>query len=146
MSGLIAAGASAEFLIVFGVGFPNTAGNYVPPDGNAVGASPSAAFYGIPIPADMTVVGISSTLRTAGTTASSGAYVMTLFTGTATSSMSTTGTTHQHSITATRSVDTVVSQAYAAGSILSIKLTGTGSITGQGSGLAITLRCRGGSQ
>ncbi len=142
MSGIITTGASAEFLIVFGVGNPNTAGNYVPPDGIAAGASPSSAFYGIPIPSDMTVEVISSTLRTAGATASSGAYVITLFTGTSTASMSTTGTTHQHSITATRSGDTAVSQAYAAGSILSIKLTGTGSITGQGSGLAITLRCK----
>ena len=130
------------FPIVFGVANPNTAGNYVPMDGNAAGASPSAGFYGMPIPAAMTVEVISSTLRTAGTTASSGAYVITLYTGTSTASMSSTGTTHQHSITATRSGDTAVSQAYAAGSILAIKLSGTGSITGQGTVLTITLWCR----
>jgi hypothetical protein len=130
------------FPIVFGVATPNTAGNYVPMDGNAAGASPSTGFYGLPIPANMTVEAISSTLRTAGKTASSGAYVITLYTGTSTASMSSTGTTHQHSITATRSGDTAVSQAYAAGSILSVKLTGTGSITGNGSVLTITLWCR----
>ena len=133
---------SCYFPIVFGVATPNTAGNYVPMDGNAAGASPSTGFYGLPIPANMTVEAISSTLRTAGTTASSGAYVITLYTGTSTASMSSTGTTHQHSITATRSGDTAVSQAYAAGSILAIKLSGTGSITGQGTVLTITLWCK----
>ena len=39
--------------------------------------------------------------------------------------------------------DTAVSQAYAAGSILAIKLSGTGSITGQGSVLTIVLWCNG---
>jgi len=133
---------SCYFPIVFGVATPNTAGNYVPMDGNAAGASPSTGFYGLPIPANMTVEAISSTLRTAGTTASSGAYVITLYTGTSTASMSSTGTTHQHSITATRSGDTAVSQAYAAGSILAIKLSGTGSITGQGTVLTIVLWCK----
>lgn len=133
---------SCYFPIVFGVQGPNTAGNYVPMDGNAAGASPSTGFYGLPIPANMTVEAISSTLRTAGTTASSGAYVITLYTGTSTASMSSTGTTHQHSITATRSGDTAVSQAYAAGSILAIKLSGTGSITGQGTVLTIVLWCK----
>jgi len=104
--------------------------------------SPSTGFYGLPIPANMTVEAISSTLRTAGTTGSSGAYVITLYTGTSTASMSSTGTTHQHSITATRSGDTAVSQAYAAGSILAIKLSGTGSITGQGTVLTIVLWCK----
>lgn len=133
---------SCYFPIVFNVANPNTSGNYVPMDGNATGAGPSASFYGMPVPANWTVEIISSTLRTAGTTASSGAYVLTLYTGTSTTSMSTTGTTHQHSITATRSGETVVSQAYAAGSIMAMKITGTGSITGQGSGLAITLWCK----
>ena len=133
---------SCYFPIVFGVENPNTAGNYVPMDGNAAGASPSTGFYGLPIPANMTVEAISSTLRTAGTTASSGAYVITLYTGTSTASMSSTGTTHQHSITATRSGDTAVSQVYAAGSILAIKLSGTGSITGQGAVLTIVLWCK----
>lgn len=133
---------SCYFPIVFTVAFPNTGGHYVPLHGDAAGAAPSASFYGMPIPAAMTVEVISSTLRTAGTTASSGAYVITLWTGTVTTSMSATGTTHQHSITATRSGDTAVSQAYAAGSILAIKLSGTGSITGNGSVLTITLWCK----
>ncbi len=130
------------FPIVFTTGSPTSAGNYMPMHGDGAGAGMSASFYGMPIPAAMTVEAISSTLRTAGTTASSGAYVATLYTGTVTSSMSSTGTTHQHSITATRSGDTAVSQAYAAGSILAIKLSGTGSITGNGSVLTIVLWCR----
>ncbi len=130
------------FPIVFTVGSPTSAGNYMPMHGDGAGAGMSASFYGMPIPAAMTVEVISSTLRTAGTTASSGAYVATLYTGTATSSMSSTGTTHQHSITATRSGDTAVSQAYAAGSILAVKLSGTGSITGNGAVLTIVLWCR----
>ena len=133
---------SCYFPLVFTVAFPNTGGHYVPLHGDGAGAAPSASFYGMPIPAAMTVEVISSTLRTAGTTASSGAYVITLWTGTVTTSMSATGTTHQHSITATRSGDTAVSQAYAAGSILAIKLSGTGSITGNGSDLTITLWCK----
>lgn len=130
------------FPIVFTVANPNTGGNYIPIHGDGAGASPSTGFYGMPIPAAITVEIISSTLRTAGTTASSGAYVITLWTGTVTTSMVVTSTTHQHSITATRSGDTAVSQAYAAGSILAIKLSGTGSITGNGSVLTITLWCR----
>lgn len=133
---------SCYFPIVITVAFPNTGGHYVPLHGDAAGAAPSASFYGMPIPAAMTVEVISSTLRTAGTTASSGAYVITLWTGTVTTSMAATSTTHQHSITTTRSGDTAVSQAYSAGSILAIKLSGTGSITGNGSVLTITLWCK----
>lgn len=69
------------FPIVFTVASPTTAGNYMPMHGDGAGAGMSASFYGMPVPAAMTVEVISSTLRTAGTTASSGAYVATLFTG-----------------------------------------------------------------
>lgn len=134
--------ATSHFIIIVDCAVPSNSGNYLPICGAGAGSSGSGSFLGFHVPADIVVEKISSVMRTIGATGSSGAYVITLYSGTDPDVMSSTGTTHSHDIVSQVSSISSVSVSYAAGTLLAAKLTTSGSVIGNGSMLSVTLWCR----
>lgn len=141
-TGAVGPAGSGILPFVFDVQLPGTSASpaWIPKGGAIAGASLQSTIFPVQVLGNIEIYAIGVELQAVGSTASSGAYVITLWKGPS-GSAATTGASHSHNITSLSSHSTI-SAFYNANEVLSVKCNASGSVTGGGVRMFVTLWAR----